>query len=43
MLKLKGNKKDGFVIEVKDKRYIADIQITVNEAEDLLKQLSKKI
>lgn len=43
MITLKGTKKDGYVLTVKDKRYIDDIHVTYEELVELQKIITKKV
>ncbi len=43
MVKLKGSKKDGYIIEVKDGRYIKDIQLHYEELLELYNKIKAKI
>jgi hypothetical protein len=43
MISLKGSKTNGYILEVKDKRFIRDVEITHEELLDLQKILNKKL
>lgn len=43
MITIKGNKKDGYVLIVKDGRYFSDTHVKHDELEELQRLLNKKL